>query len=172
MISAAFFWPMPWMYWSAIRTRLLVGIFTPAIRAKDFSPVAGIQTGQFIAISGGYPQTRTRRPSPRQSRGPASFENYPNWIGALLKYSTWFRQPSLRFSPLFRALFESFFGFSGHPGPGPGGSLARCLFCLPGGRFRDLPGGSGSFSSALGPIFALAAGRFRGLLPRAPFGSS
>src|SRR4029077_3465359 len=40
MISAAFFWPMPWMYWSAIRTRLLVGIFTPAIRATDFSPVA------------------------------------------------------------------------------------------------------------------------------------
>jgi hypothetical protein len=28
------------MYWSAIRTRLLVGIFTPAIRATDFSPVA------------------------------------------------------------------------------------------------------------------------------------
>src|SRR5476651_1823021 len=42
MISAAFFWPMPWMYWSAIRTRLLVGIFTPAIRAKDFSPVADL----------------------------------------------------------------------------------------------------------------------------------
>src|ERR1700722_5799505 len=41
MISAAFFWPMPWMYCSAIRTRLLVGIFTPAIRATDFSPVAG-----------------------------------------------------------------------------------------------------------------------------------
>src|ERR1700735_3407753 len=40
MISAAFLWPMPWMYWSAIRTRLLVGIFTPAIRATDFSPVA------------------------------------------------------------------------------------------------------------------------------------
>src|SRR4051794_39709968 len=40
MISAAFFWPMPWMYWSAISTRLLVGIFTPAIRATDFSPVA------------------------------------------------------------------------------------------------------------------------------------
>src|SRR5207245_11103393 len=40
MIAAAFFWPMPWMYWSAISTRLLVGIFTPAIRATDFSPVA------------------------------------------------------------------------------------------------------------------------------------
>jgi hypothetical protein len=28
------------MYWSAISTRLLVGIFTPAIRATNFSPVA------------------------------------------------------------------------------------------------------------------------------------
>jgi hypothetical protein len=33
---------MPWMYWSAISTRLLVGIFTPAIRATDFSPVADL----------------------------------------------------------------------------------------------------------------------------------
>src|SRR5271154_4136321 len=41
-MSAAFFWPMPWMYWSAICTRLLVGIFTPAIRATNFSPVAGL----------------------------------------------------------------------------------------------------------------------------------
>src|SRR4249919_2220666 len=47
-ISAAFFWPMPWMYWSAIRTRLLVGIFTPAIRATDFSPVADQKTGSFL----------------------------------------------------------------------------------------------------------------------------
>src|SRR5271154_5552350 len=30
------------MYWSAISTRLLVGIFTPAIRATKFSPVAGL----------------------------------------------------------------------------------------------------------------------------------
>src|SRR3954452_4200007 len=52
MISAAFFWPMPWMYWSAIRTRLLVGMFTPAIRAKDFSPVAGrCRTGLVYLLS-------------------------------------------------------------------------------------------------------------------------
>src|SRR6202042_1458828 len=48
MISAAFFWPMPWMYWSAIRTRLLVGIFTPAIRATDFSPVANPSRGPAV----------------------------------------------------------------------------------------------------------------------------
>src|ERR1700674_5853058 len=39
-ISAAFFWPMPWMYWSAIRTRLLVGIFTPALPDTELYPVA------------------------------------------------------------------------------------------------------------------------------------
>src|SRR5258708_6474114 len=32
-ISRAFAGPMPWMYCSAITTRLLVGILTPAIRA-------------------------------------------------------------------------------------------------------------------------------------------
>jgi hypothetical protein len=31
---------MPWIYCSAISTRLLVGMFTPAIRATAFSPVA------------------------------------------------------------------------------------------------------------------------------------
>src|SRR5580704_8506123 len=32
-ISLALAWPMPWMYCSAITTRLLVGMLTPAIRA-------------------------------------------------------------------------------------------------------------------------------------------
>src|SRR5579864_1997487 len=32
-ISRAFVGPMPWMYWSATTTRLLVGMLTPAIRA-------------------------------------------------------------------------------------------------------------------------------------------
>src|ERR1700692_1271670 len=54
MISAAFFWPMPWMYWSAISTRLLVGIFTPAIRATDFSPVADpSRAGHFLLSRAG-----------------------------------------------------------------------------------------------------------------------
>lgn len=45
-------------------TRLLVGIFTPAIRATDFSPVTGLRrAGLSFDISGGYPQTRTRRPT-------------------------------------------------------------------------------------------------------------
>src|SRR6202042_1968522 len=65
MMAGACFWPMPWMYWSAITTRLLVGIFTPAIRATNFSPVADpFRTGCVLVISGRCPQTRTRRPSP------------------------------------------------------------------------------------------------------------
>src|SRR5947209_9981431 len=36
-ISLAFEGPMPWMYWSATSTRLLVGILTPAIRATGLS---------------------------------------------------------------------------------------------------------------------------------------
>src|ERR1700724_1020384 len=41
MISCAFLAPMPWMYCSAITTRLLVGMLTPAIRATMAAPVAG-----------------------------------------------------------------------------------------------------------------------------------
>jgi hypothetical protein len=33
MISLAFFGPIPWIYWRAMITRLLVGMFTPAMRA-------------------------------------------------------------------------------------------------------------------------------------------
>src|SRR6266403_5108961 len=62
---------------------------------------------QFLAISGRCPQTRTRRPSPWMSWGTASSENYPTWIPGLLKDSTWFRQPSLCFSSLFRDHFCS-----------------------------------------------------------------
>jgi hypothetical protein len=38
-ISFAFDSPMPWMYCSAMTTRLLVGILTPAIRATLVSPL-------------------------------------------------------------------------------------------------------------------------------------
>src|ERR1700704_638170 len=37
----------------------------------------------FLAISGRCPQTRTRRPSPWFSRGPASSENYPTGYGLI-----------------------------------------------------------------------------------------
>src|SRR5260370_4856193 len=150
MISAAFFWPMPWMYWSAIKTRLLVGIFTPAIRATDFSPVADRFDRQFFANSGRCPQTRTRRPPLRFPRGPASSENYPTWMRGLLKDSTWFRQPPLRFSSLFRDLFSWRPGLSGAAGLGTRGSLPKRLFHPSTGRFGSLRGGLGRFSRGFG----------------------
>src|ERR1019366_410312 len=141
MISAAFFWPMPWMYWSAIRTRLLVGIFTPAIRATDFSPVAApLGDGHVLAISGRCPQTRTRRPSPWMSRGPASLENYPTWIRALLRDSTRFRQPSLCLRSPFRDLLGALPGLRGDARLGTRGRLAGRLL----GRFGGLFGGFGT----------------------------
>jgi hypothetical protein len=51
----------------------LVGIFTPAIRATDFSPVADPSRDsgfKFLLFSGRCPQTRTRRPSPQILSGP------------------------------------------------------------------------------------------------------
>ena len=71
MISAAFFWPMPWMYWSAIRTRLLVGIFTPAIRATDFSPVADpSRTGYVLCYLGQVSANANTTPFPSIFSGP------------------------------------------------------------------------------------------------------
>src|ERR1700753_412850 len=101
---------MPWMYWSAIRTRLLVGIFTPAIRATDFSPVAGHRTGQFQLSRAGV-HKREHDALPLGFPGPGIVWNYPTWMRALLKDSTWFRQPSLCFSSLFRDLFGGFLCF-------------------------------------------------------------
>src|SRR3979490_686073 len=49
-----------------------------------FSPVTDAKDRQFPGISGRCPQTRTRRPSPWVSRGPASSERYPTWM-ALIK---------------------------------------------------------------------------------------
>src|SRR4030088_2822260 len=89
----------------------------------EVSPVADPRPAVFLAILGGCPQTRTRRPSPWLSRGPASSEKLSDWIPGLLKDSTWFRQPSLAFSSLFRDLFGGFPGLSGNTGPGTGGSL-------------------------------------------------
>src|SRR3979490_1134749 len=132
------------MYWSAISTRLLVGIFTPAIRATDFSPVADpLRTGCFIYFGQVFTNANTT-PSPWFSRGPASFENYPTWIPGLLKDSTWFRQPSLCFSSLFRDLFCGFPGLPGTPGLGTRGGLAGRRFCPSGGRFAGLAGSLGA----------------------------
>src|SRR5260370_6339474 len=170
MISAAFFWPMPWMYWSAIKTRLLVGIFTPAIRATDFSPVADRFDRQFFANSGRCPQTRTRRPPLRFPRGPASSENYPTWIRGLLKDSTWFRQPPLCFSSLFRDLFGGFPGLRSSSRLGTDRQLAGWLFQPPGGRFAGLSGALGCLFGG-SRVLAGGFGGFPGGRPGALFGT-
>src|SRR3954470_17658716 len=109
MISEAFFWPMPWIYWSAISTRLLVGIFTPAIRATDFSPVTGqVQAGIFIVSGCVRKREHDARPLGCLG-GSASLENYPTGCG-LLKDSNSFRQPSLSLSSPFHDFFADFLG--------------------------------------------------------------
>src|SRR6202049_657123 len=101
------------MYWSAISTRLLVRIFTPAMRATDFSPVADPSwSGSFLSYFGQVSANANTTPFPLDAWGPASSENYPTWIRGLLKDSTWFRQPSLCLSSLFRDLLAAFPVFS------------------------------------------------------------
>src|SRR3982751_2048427 len=120
MISAAFFWPMPWMYWSAIRTRLLVGIFTPAIRATQslLSPILG--TSCVFSYSGRVSTNANTTPVPLLVLGPGIVWKQSDWVPGLLKYSTWFRQPSLAFRSLFRDLFGSLPGLAGNAGLGTG----------------------------------------------------
>src|SRR5215468_8463866 len=97
MMSPAIFGPMPWMYCSAISTRLLVGMFTPAIRATYVSPVAdpfGMSGLKFLLSRAG-PQTRTRRPTPCPFGARHRLENYPTWMRGLLMDRIRFRQPIL-----------------------------------------------------------------------------
>src|SRR3954462_2316000 len=134
MISAAFFWPMPWMYWSAIRTRLLVGIFTPAIRATDFSPVADpSRTGPCSLLTRAGVRKREHDARPLRFLGARHRLNYPTWMRGLLMDSSRFRQPSLSLSSLFRDLFHVLFG--GLFACSPSSFLGRFLGDLPDGLF-------------------------------------
>src|SRR6187551_1154981 len=119
MISAAFFWPIPWMYWSAISTRLLVGIFTPAIRATQslLSPTSW--TGCVFSYSGRVSTNANTTPVPLIFSGPGIVWKQSDWIPGLLTDSTWFRQPSLAFSSLFRDLFGGLPGLGGSAALGP-----------------------------------------------------
>src|SRR5947209_16501886 len=131
----------------------------------------------FCVNSGRYPQTRTRRPSPHSSRGPASSNNYPTWMRGLLKDSRRFRQPPLAFSSLFRDLFCG-------PADGLFGGLFCCFFSLLrtlalgcrgrlfGALGSRLAGLWGRFSALLGGFGWLFAGRLGGLAgrPGGPFG--
>src|SRR6185312_9525195 len=109
MISAALFGPMPWMYWSAITTRLLVGILTPAIRATNFllSPIPrGFGTSfllsQTVVCKSEHDAAPLRFVGARHR-----LDNYPTRILRLLRDRRAFRQLSLGFSSLFHELFCS-----------------------------------------------------------------
>src|ERR1044072_5358578 len=119
MISLAFFWPIPWMYCSAITTRLLVGRLTPAIRATLLAPVAGRRRPFLRSRSCGENAKchDDTRPSARAGIGAVLMQNGCR----VLKDSKSFRQPLLEkeltaFCALFRPLPSRF----------PGGGFLNC----------------------------------------------
>src|SRR3984893_19246655 len=69
------------MYWSPIRTRLLVGMLTPAIRAKAVTPVADFHAGWFVR----FPIPR-QRPAPLQRRRETRRERNRRTGSALHKH--------------------------------------------------------------------------------------
>src|SRR3954449_3938378 len=147
MISPAFVWPIPWIYCSAITTRLLVGRLTPAIRATLLAPVAG-RCRPFLRsrFSGENAKCHDdTRPSARAGIGAAVMQNGCR----VLKDSKSFRQPLLvteltAFCALFRSL--------------PG--------CLPGrwflGGTYPVPPRFGCSSTPLGGLVGRCLGLFRG----------
>src|SRR2546421_3186328 len=103
MISLAFLGPIPWIYWIAMITRLLVGMLTPAMRATAMLllPVEKLRPVQFQLLHG-KAQTITRHP-PRPP-GPRHRSNFSLYAGLLMD-STRLRQPlparALRLATLF-----------------------------------------------------------------------
>src|SRR5579863_10227472 len=65
VMSLANFGPIPWIYCSAITTRLLVGILTPAMRATSALLHSGPQHLGAVSIT-----TRDRSPTPHPSEEP------------------------------------------------------------------------------------------------------
>src|SRR5262245_58366603 len=62
VISLALAWPMPWIYWSAITTRLLVGRLTPAIRAMNDILLAPQDSGHpTVPSQSVYPAPKEKR---------------------------------------------------------------------------------------------------------------
>src|SRR5262245_23440123 len=119
------------MYCSAISTRLLVGMFTPAIRATALSPVAGIRPAvRLLLPETARPQTRTRR-LPHGSCGARHRLKQSDWMSGLLRYSATFRQllPPLssRFLCLLGNLFSRVFGLCDLAGSRPGFGFGRAL---------------------------------------------
>src|ERR1700753_1371139 len=175
MMSAAFFWPMPWMYWSAIKTRLLVGIFTPAIRATDFSPVANPFGTAVLSLSRASVRKREHDALPLGLLGARHRLELSDLDTGLLKDSASFRQPSLCFSSLFRDLFGGFSTPLGRLAPGtlrsglnglPGRLFSPLLGCLFSGLGGALPGLSRGLFGGLGRLFGRLGDLPGGLLGR------
>src|ERR1700716_2415015 len=112
-MSAAFLWPMPWMYWSAISTRLLVGIFTPAIRATKFSPVADSLRERLVFCYLGQVSTNANTPFPLDIWGPASSDELSDLDTGLIKGFNSVSSTASIVSSLFRDLFWAFSGLGG-----------------------------------------------------------
>src|SRR5262245_32013700 len=110
-MSLAFCCPMPWMYWSAMTTRLFVGMFTPAIRATAsllFRPAPG-GSGRLLCRPRRAVQAITRRPP--LASGAGIVRTVSDWIPGLLRDSASFRQPPA--TPGFLAFLPVYGGLAG-----------------------------------------------------------
>src|SRR3954447_18261374 len=147
MISPAFVWPIPWIYCSAITTRLLVGRLTPAIRATLLAPVCRTMPAVSpLPVSGENAKCHDdTRPSARAGIGAAVMQNGCR----VLKDSKSFRQPLLvteltAFCALFRSL---------------PGCLRRRRFL---GGINPAPPRFGCSGTHLGGLVGRGLGLFRG----------
>src|SRR2546423_2485337 len=146
MIWEAFFGPIPWIYCNAITTRLLVGRFTPAIRATCLLLLPATPAVFSAPLRGENAKCRDdTRPSARAGIGVVLMQNGCRE----LRDSKSFRQP-LRTTELtpFRLAFRSFFAGLGRLA----GSRLPCALrpCLGGGLGSFPGGGSGLLRACLG----------------------
>src|ERR1700730_600644 len=142
MISLAFLGPIPWIYCSAITTRLLVGMLTPAMRATVIHSCCRLNRGRRAIVPLEAIANDNATPSPFPG---ARYRSVARLGCGLLMDSTSFRQPLL--APAFA---RGSLAAAGAPA-----GRRRGRFCL---YFHWLLGGP---CRRLGP-FCLAFGRRRG----------
>src|SRR5262245_5293295 len=138
MISLAFLGPIPWIYCSAIMTRLLVGMLTPAMRATAIhSYCRRKRSGQRSCLTRAVANDNaTPSPFPR-----ARYRSTSRLGCGLLMDSTAFRQP-----PRGRAFAHSRLA---------AGTLGPARFGGFGPHFRGPAGGFLRACSAAGPLLVL-----------------
>src|SRR5215470_2487443 len=118
------------MYWSPIRTRLLVGMLTPAIRAKAITPVADFRVGRCVYVPD-FPLQRPREHSVSLTRSDqhdvSTNATPPSKQGVVEEFFDWVR---------------SIYGLDGHPSTFPS------AFLRPGAGFSaGRPVGPGGVSN-------------------------